>query len=312
MGTIFAGLALVSGVCALGTVAGAQSGAACRSPYAPVFTGSGYSQDQGHPFVGPTVPDVVIFDTTVLDAGGAALISAANGTEIVATRPAGALRLSSGGATLVATSAGDLDGDGLAEIWVGDEATGSAWVVPGDTAPGTHGLADVGIEVPQGVALGSRPDGAPMDLYLSGDEGTAVYDGEQVLAAAPGGDATGLEPLAEYPDRIPLSLLRFDSGDHLVLAPVSLRGTIRVVSPAEVFEFSTPPGIELRVGSVSVRGRDGDRGRFLQVMTQDRSPVKYLWSFDDPCTALEAAAEATTTTSTTAPAADPAPLSLTG
>ncbi len=232
---VFGVVALVGGLLGIGSTAGAQ-GSSCVGPY-PRSSPARATTRPGTPVRRPTVPDVVIFQTTVLDANGDALITAATGAEIVVDRPAGQLRLNFGGAVLEATSAGDLDGEGLAEISVTDPSARRSWVVPGDTASGTYDVTAVGIEVPLGsalAALGARPDGQPMDLYLAGDDGTAVYDGEQVLAAGPGGDATGLESLAEYPDRIPLSLLRFDSGDHLVLAPVSRVGTIQVVSPSEI------------------------------------------------------------------------------
>lgn len=306
---IVSAVGLLVGVIVLGAPAGAQNQGTCTQPYPPVFTGSGYYQDQGHPDVGPQVEGITMFGTPVLDAEYTAQITEPNGTQIVVERPTGELRLTNGGAEMGATSAGDLDGDGFSEIWVNDAAGTTSWVVPYTTPAGTADVATVGIVAPTGTAYGSFSEGRAMDLYVGDSTGTVVYDGAQVLAAGAGGDASGLTPSAEHPGQAPLSLLVFSAGEQLILVPITQPTSTITSSGGATTTFATPAAVFMQTGAVSVLGREGARGRFLQLINSDRGGgVKYLWSYDDPCTPLEVASAPTTTAA--APAA--APLSLTG
>jgi hypothetical protein len=301
---------LLSGVMALGGPAGAQApGGGCSEPYPPVFTGSGYYQDQGLPEVGPRVPATTIFATPVLDRAYTAQITQGNGTEIVVERPTGELRLTNGGAQLFGTSAGDLDGDGFSEIWVNDIDEDRSWVVPYSTAAGTAEVGVVGIEAPSGAAYGSFSEGRPMDLYLVVDDGTNVYSGEQVLAAGPGGDASALPPIGEHPGLAPLSVIDFSAGPELILVAQSGPTATITSSGASTSTFLLPVPTEVFTGQATAIGREGPGGRYLQLNVTDRGGgVNHLWSYDDPCTSLEVAA---TPSPTTAPPAA-APLALTG
>lgn len=306
---IVSAVGLLAGMTVLGAPAGAQSQGTCTPPYPPVFTGSGYYQDQGLPDVGPRVPATTIFATPVLDRAYTAQITQGNGTEIVVERPSGELRLTNGGAQLSGTSAGDLDGDGFSEVWVNDIDAARSWVVPYSTAPGTSEVGVVGIEAPSGAAYGSFSEGRPMDLYLVVDDGTNVYSGEQVLAAGPGGDASALPPVAEHPGLAPLSVMDFSAGAELILAAQSGPTPTITSSGASTSTFLLPVSTPVFNGQATAIGREGPGGRYLQLNVTDRGGgVNHLWSYDDPCTSLEVAAAPSPTTAPP-PAA---PLSLTG
>jgi len=274
-------------------VGGAQEAAGpaedCAEPHGPIEILSLYEE----PVLAPSdsVDTTPLEFTQTLDGSGSEIVTRQQGTEVIANTRAGAVRLSDGGRQIYGVSAGDLDGDGVGEIWVVAADLSRAVVVPSGTAPGAHDLATVGIRVPPGVPVGvaQRWNGGLLvakGIDPSFIDGTgATLPPADLMAPGPGGDATGVAAIAEYPG-VPRAIVGFaepqlivtwSDGSALRLRSLSTDGTsidFTTASSEESWSFYGVP---------FVSGGQGPGGRYLQVSDRGRNPVSYLWSYDDPC-----------------------------
>jgi hypothetical protein len=280
----------------------------CTEPYPPVAAFSVYpSSSSVEELDGPEVPVEVLGPSQDL-AGAAELESIFLVEEVRVTRPSGDLVLRDGGALVSGLSAGDLDGDGEDEIWVGNATDGH--VVPGSTPAGTYEVSAAGIRVPAGVPVaadaGFFGDGVLVlavggEFFGVGAE-TQVLSAAAVLAAGVGGDASGVVALDTVPGQ-PVARLAY--ADPQVLFAAATADGPRWWSYAEdgteVAQFS---GGKIAPPAVAV---EGPGGRFFSVSSGDRSAMVYVWSYDAPCTQLEVlgVTDAGGSTTTTTPGSSP-------
>ncbi len=302
---VFAGALVVVGP---GPVQAQDSG--CAAPYPPVAAFSAYPSGRSVAELdGPEVSVEVLGPTQEL-AGAAEIESIFLVEEVRVTRPGGDLVLRDGGALVSGLSAGDLDGDGEDEIWVGNATDGH--VVPGSTPAGTYEVSAAGIRVPVGVPVaadaGFFGDGvmalAVGEEFFGVGAETHVLSAAAVLAAGVGGDASGVPVLDTVPGQ---PVARLGYAEPQVLFAAATAGGPRWWSYAqdgtEVAQFA---GGKIAPPAVAVEGPDG---RLFSVSSGDRSAMVYVWSYDDPCTQLEVLGGSDpggSTTTTSTPGSSPA------
>jgi hypothetical protein len=261
---------------------------ACTEPYGPIDTFGLY----GEPVVTTDPVDTTMLESTqTLDGSGSEIVTRQQGTEVIANTSAGEVRLSDGGRQIYGVSAGDLDGDGVGEIWVFAVDFSRAFIVSSGTAPGAHDVATVGTRVPPGVPVGvtRRWQGGLLvakDTGPSFIEGTgATYPPADLMAPGPGGDATGVAALAEYPG-VPRAIVGFTEPQLIVTWSEESALRLRSLSAdGTSIDFTTASGESSGpfAGLPFVSGGQGPGGRYLQASDRTRNPVSYLWSYDDPC-----------------------------
>ncbi len=275
-------------VTGLGERLGAQEGA-CSQPYAPVAT---YSSLPGRQSVveldAPEVPVEAMGSTTELRGGE--LLPSVDPQEVVVARATGELRLRAGTEEVWGLSAGDLDDDGIDEIWVGNWVVG--FVVPGTTPDGAHEASVVGIRVGGGPALArlggyfgddvfarSVPSDGPLDA-----DTTQVVSATALLATGPGGDASGLPLLDEAPGS-PVARIGFDEPQYLFgRYLVEFGGQARIYSlSADGTETAQFRGEILSTPAIAVQGPGG---RYFGIRNEDDFRIMNVWSYDAPCTSL--------------------------
>lgn len=138
-----------------------------------------------------------------------------------------------------------------------------------------------------------------------------------MLALGPGGDANGLTPEQSAPGTHQIVA---DLGGELVLLVGRTLGSparveVTLVDGATLTQLTTAPERLERSyvapdGSLSVL--DGPDGTFVRLDQSSRAGgASYLWSLDDPCTAL-VDDDDTTTSSTPTPSTAPAAQPVTG
>ncbi len=328
--TLLAAAALVAGALALTpTSAGGQT-AGCDEPYSPVaFSGSSVSQPPAGEIpeldvteVSSRIQVVPTFDT---DGDGVDdTVTPETGVGVRITRGDGDVVLTTNGAAHP-YRLGDLDGDGRDEIGVSVGSDSATSLVPGTVPTGTTALTDAGTALPNGtVGITYLADGT--DRLLAHVEPTVsvtetrtdVFDASAVLALGPG-TGVGAGPLApEQTIPAPVTTIGDLGGPRLVLLggrgfadpdEPNRRIELVVVDGRDVVELTTSPEryqgdyVE-EFGPITLL--DGPDGTFVLLSQSSRDgSARYLWSLDDPCTALVDDGTTTTTTSTT-PTADPA------
>lgn len=300
-------LTTVAGLCAgivslSPTTAGGQA-AACEQPYAPVAFAESYPAQEELPEVdAEPVPMALVASPLTFDSDG-------DGTDDTVERGPDGVTITRGDGEVVltddgpanATGLGDIDGDGRDELQV--QTSGDVFLVPGTVPTGTTPVADAGIRLPFGAAgavhladgsdrlLVLRPEGNSLP-----DEITDVLDGSDALDLGPGGDAGTLDPALTL-----LGQVRFtaDLGDGpmvLVAGRSVADGTgnrveLSIVEGAEVIALTTLPErfqaeYVSEYGSVEILV--GPDGTFVTLVQASRNgSASYMWSLDDPCTALD-------------------------
>jgi len=123
-------------------------------------------------------------------AGPAVTVHRASG-DLVLTAPSPvSTGIDPSGQSSTPLSAGDLDGDGLSDVFVRvhDPAGVTAYVVPGSTPAGTHDVTTIGYGVPPEVLAPGDVTGDGLADLLGGDSviGTYVASGRGFVAAGPG------------------------------------------------------------------------------------------------------------------------------
>lgn len=333
-----------------GPVVAASSGAdpGCAEPYAPVYgsTSGPYGPVRQVWPERPVQPPVT--DGTDLDHHAAARVDGPDvdgdgrpdqvdidlGTgeqTMVITSGSGTTRIGLRGhqlGSLTDRPLGDLDGDGRDEVLFlarpNSLGPDRVFILPGSTPPGSHQADDVSVEIPDYQVLGAGDqdgDGAD-DLVVSRPAAGSVYgesavvSGADLLALGPGGRITSYDDAiravpggaaAVYDLGGPApAIVTIDGGPTEVI--------LRLAQGDRTTTFhSTADQVPLRglpFGTSMVRSSSGT---LLMTGTGDRSgSVSAVWSVDDPCAALPAPTEGSTTTPetsgppTTAPAASPA------
>lgn len=287
--------ALAAGIVIAGATVGVGGGSVdaqdtgCEPPYDPVASFSAYPSGRHVDELDQPAVSIDLLGSTQELVGGEIepgfLVQ-----EVLVTRPTGELRLRVGTEQISGLSAGDLDDDGVDEIWVGNAAT--AYVVPGTTPDGSYDAASVGIRVRGGPAVakvgGYFGDDAYAQIVFTDifTEGTTeVVSATALMAAGPGGDATGLPTVASAPG-VPLALLGYREPQYLFgrnLPEESGRARLWSYS-ADRTETAQFRGEQVLAPSQAVEGADG---RFFAISSQDRSAILSVWSYDAPCTPLQ-------------------------
>ena len=295
--------ALVAAVC-VGSTGSATGQQGCVSPYAPILSGQPYPLNDVVELPGTPVPSVQLRPTSQIDPTGAAyIVSAGLGPTVTVVLPTGTLELTMAGGSLQGLAAGDLDGDGISDVVVVDSGVGESFFVRSTTAPGTYDLTTVGTRLPPGVPFGTVdwPRDGSADLVLgiganpaavSGS--TAIVDGAAVLAAGPGGDATGAVLAAI--DGMPSAVLQYPTGSFLAtLQAGGAAAIVRVADRTGTIELTTAPGPNLHSApDNAITASVHQQRRFLHLANSSRSGnLAWLWALDDPCAPVTAAAAAT-------------------
>jgi hypothetical protein len=299
--------ALIAAAC-VGSAGSATAQDGCEVPYSPIAQGGVPPYGELPPMPGRAVAVRALTPTAQLSSNGSAyIVQASQGPTVTVVLPTGTVELNLPGAALQALAAGDLDGDGISEVGVFRYEGGAVvetFIVRSNTAPGSYDLPLVGTRVPAGVPMGgvSWPGGTAVDVVLgvgaqpavvSGS--TIVVDGPSVLAAGPGGDATGAvraslggqaQGVVEYP-----------SGPAVVvLEPTDGASRLHVVVASGTYELTTAPTLAptyvpnggMTVGISATLERDR---RFLSLDIISRSgPKGWIWALDWPCDPIVAAA----------------------
>jgi len=326
--TLLASAAIVAGALALvPTTAGGQT-APCEQPYSPVaFVGTPPSTPTDEEL--PEVPGSNIaiypapFPPDTDDDGSVDTLDGGQGDRATITRGSGVVELTATGASSVSVGGVvDIDGGGD-ELYVSvsggaDEGT---YLVPGTVPDGPSAVGDAGILLADGPGSAQLElDGSDRLLVSrSTDAGTPfldTHDATDVLALGPGGDASTIGPEISREGL----LLAF-----VEMAEPSLGMVIGTLSATDdaldllLVEVSETPGEEIHLtsapqdlypnGSGAFGPLEvilGSEGMFVRLTQSSRSGTgEYLWSLDDPCTALVADTDPPLTTSSLAPASQP-------
>lgn len=304
-------------------VASGQAGGSCTSPYQPVASERVYP-DGSEQAPGSTVAVDQLASSTQLNESGTARVDTTQpvGPTLVVIRPSGDLQLTLGGATLVGSSAGDLDGDGEDEVWVTELSGGvgtsptlvAGYVVWSSTPAGAHDVATVGTRGPVGVSFGATGwdgDAVPDVVVVSGTDpslrtgSTVVVSGADLLAAGPGGDASSGSELVSA-DGVAGAVARFGAGPELITASVDPGGQGQTVWSSDgtrVLAFTTLPdeyqSSSRQVGLVAAFERGAVR--YVAITNSNRGgAVSWTWSLDEPCVQIGPRASGSTTTTTLA------------
>lgn len=297
--------ALVAAAC-VGSAGSATAQQGCVAPYSPIAQGLVPPYGELPNLPGSAVAVRALTPTAQLSSNGSAyIVQTSQGPTVTVVLPAGTVELNLPGAALAALAAGDLDGDGISEIGVYRSEGGAVvetFIVRSTTAPGSYDLPLVGTRVPAGVPLGgvSWPGGTAVDVVLGvGAQpetvggSTTVVEGPSVLAAGPGGDASGAV-LATLGGQA-LAVVDYSNGPAVVVdEPVAGASRLHVVVASGTYELTTAPtlapsyggGVTVEVSASSERDR-----RFLKLGTSGRSGnVGWIWALDWPCDPIVAAA----------------------
>ncbi|MHB1140018.1 MAG: hypothetical protein ACYC2O_13765, partial [Microthrixaceae bacterium] len=193
-----------------------------------------------------------------------------------------------------------------------------AFLVRSTTPAGSYDPTVIGTRLPAGLPFGNVdwPRDGSLDLTMRvGAVGgaftgsTTIVDGAAVLAAGPGGDASGAV-LASI-GGVPIGVLGYPTGDLLATLEAGEAGIglVRVADRAGTTELTTvPPGASLDQSTL-VAASVSEQRRFVRVSSDNRSGYRaWLWALDDPCAPVAAAAAP----ATRAPAPREAGLRFTG
>lgn len=315
----------VGALALLPTTAGGQT-ETCDQPYAPVAAG-GRNVVDGE--FGEEIPalDAALVSRSLVVTNG--FDSDGDGVDdTVADEPGGGLRITRGDGDLVLTTdgparayrVGDVDGDGRDEIAVLHGGfQGGTYLIPGTTAAGTTTPTAAGIRMPgETDPLTYLDDGSGRliahigEITSAADDRTDVFDAATVLALGAGGDAAGLTPEQSVPGTLQIVA---DLGGELVLLVGRTLGSparveVTLVDGTTLTRLTTAPerleqNAVAPYGSLSVL--DGPDGTFVRLDQSSRAGgASYLWSLDDPCTALVVDDDTTTSSTPTTPTAPPA------
>lgn len=316
VGTVLAGTVLV------GTASG-QTGGACATPYQPVASERFSPGGPGQAPASNVTVDQLATSSELNEAGTARIDTAQpTGPTLVVTRPSGDLQLTLGGATIIGSSAGDLDGDGEDEVWVTELSGGfgpgttlvASYVVWSSTAAGPHDVATVGTKAPTGISFGATAwdgDAVPDVFVVSGTDpslrggSTVIVSGAALVAAGPGGDVSASATIGSA-DGAAGAVARFAAGSELVTSSIDADGQGQAVWASDgsrALAFTTVPDEYVPtaggIGSVSAFERGGVR--YIAITNSNRGgAISWTWSLDEPCVQIGPRVSPSTTTTTTA------------
>lgn len=305
--------------------------ATCEPPYLPIYeysTGSGQlTPAQAYPEQTVSPPPLEGTSLDLLaqeqDAGpdtdGDGRPDTVDGTSeggVAITRGDGVVRITPRAGTVVFTTAAstgfDLDADGLDELLLVERddpsGTSSTFLLPGATAVGSHLVADVAVQVPEGPVLGVGDQlGGPGEDLLVPAGGTVgvITSGDLALAPGPGGTLAAYEPGSDLIDQgQPTGLLDLGDGPPTLALSRNDAGhdTVSLWDEGTVTEYRTVAfqgAASLRVSAYEARGRT-----YLLGTEGNRSGVfRSVWDLTDPCAVL--ADVVTSPAVPAAPGADP-------
>lgn len=308
-------LAVLAGASTAATGPSAGQEAGCEPPYLPIYeysTASGQTTPvQAYPEQPVSPPPLEGASLDLLaqaqeagpDTDGDGRPDTVDATPdggVAVTRGDGVVRITPRAGTVVFTTAAstgfDLDGDGLDELLLVERddpgGTSSTFLLPGATAVGSHRVADVAVQVPDGPVLGvgDQLGGPGEDLLVpaggsAGATAGVITSGDLALAPGPGGTLAAYEPGSDLIDQgQPTGLLDLGDGPPTLALFRNDAGhdTVTLWDEGTVTEYRT--AVFRGAASLQVTAYEAGGRTYLLGTEGNRSGVfRSVWDLTDPC-----------------------------